>query len=134
MDIIITFPGGKKVNAEVNGMVIPTDQPKLQGGDGSAPSPFVHFLASIGTCAGVYVLSFCQERKIPTDNITLTERLEYTTEDGKSTLSKIILDINVPPDFPEKYHKALIKVADQCAVKKTMMNPPQFEIKTVVQR
>lgn len=134
MDIIITFPGGKKVNAEVNGMVIPTDQPKLQGGDGSAPSPFVHFLASIGTCAGVYVLSFCQERKIPTDNITLTERLEYTTEDGKSTLSKIILDINVPPDFPEKYHKALIKVADQCAVKKTMMNPPQFEITTVVQR
>ena len=133
MDITITFPGGKKVNAEVNGMIIPTDQPKLQGGDNSAPSPFMHFLASIGTCAGIYVLSFCQERKIPTDRITLTERLEYTTEDGKSKLSKIVLDINVPPDFPEKYHKALIKVADQCAVKKTMMNPPQFEIKTVVQ-
>jgi putative redox protein len=133
MDITITFPGGKKVNAELNGMIIPTDQPKLQGGDNSAPSPFMHFLASIGTCAGIYVLSFCQERKIPTDSITLTERLEYTTEDGKSKLSKIVLDINVPPDFPEKYHKALIKVADQCAVKKTMMNPPQFEIKTVVQ-
>jgi putative redox protein len=133
MDITITFPGGKKVNAEVNGMVIPTDQPKLQGGDNSAPSPFMHFLASIGTCAGIYVLSFCQERKIPTDRITLTERLEYITEDGKSKLSKIVLDINVPPDFPEKYHKALIKVADQCAVKKTMMNPPLFEIKTVVQ-
>jgi putative redox protein len=133
MDITITFPGGKKVNAEVNGMVIPTDQPKLQGGDNSAPSPFLHFLASIGTCAGIYVLSFCQERKIPTDRITLSERLEYTTVDGKSTLSKNVLDINVPPDFPEKYHKALIKVADQCAVKKTMMNPPLFEIKTVVQ-
>jgi ribosomal protein S12 methylthiotransferase accessory factor len=132
MDITITFPGGKKVNAEVNGMVIPTDQPKLQGGDGTAPSPFAHFLASIGTCAGIYVLSFCQERKIPTDQITLTERLEYTSEDGKSKLSKIVLDINVPPDFPEKYRNALIKVADQCAVKKAMMNPPQFEIKTVV--
>lgn len=132
MDITITFPGGKKVNAEVNDMVIPTDQPKLQGGDGTAPSPFAHFLASIGTCAGIYVLSFCQERKIPTDKITLTERLEYTTDDGKSKLSKIVLEINVPPDFPEKYRNALIKVADQCAVKKTMMNPPQFEINTVV--
>lgn len=132
MDITITFPGGKKVNAEINGMVIPTDQPKLQGGDGTAPSPFAHFLASFGTCAGIYILSFCQERKIPTDNITLTERLEYTTVDGKSTLSKIMLDINVPPDFPEKYHNALIKVADQCAVKKVIMAPPQFEIKTVV--
>lgn len=133
MDITITFPGGKKVNAEVNGMIIPTDQPKLQGGDNSAPSPFAHFLASIGTCAGIYVLSFCQERKIPTDRITITERLEYSTEDGKSKLSTIVLDINVPPDFPEKYRNALIKVADQCAVKKAMMNPPRFEIKTVVQ-
>src|SRR5574341_674850 len=133
MDITITFPGGKKVNAEVNDMVIPTDQPKLQGGDGSAPSPFAHFLASIGTCAGIYVLSFCQERKIPTDKITLTERLEYAVEDGKSKLSRIVLDINVPPDFPEKYRNALVKVADQCAVKKAMMNPPQFEIKTAVQ-
>jgi ribosomal protein S12 methylthiotransferase accessory factor len=133
MDITITFPGGKKVNAEVNGMIIPTDQPKLQGGDNSAPSPFAHFLASIGTCAGIYVLSFCQERKIPTDRITITERLEYSTEDGKSKLSTIVLDINVPQDFPEKYRNALIKVADQCAVKKAMMNPPRFEIKTVVQ-
>jgi ribosomal protein S12 methylthiotransferase accessory factor len=135
MEIMVTFPGGKKVDAEVNGMVITTDQPKLQGGEGTAPSPFVHFLASIGTCAGIYVLSFCQERGIPTDKITLLERLEYTTtEDGKSILSKILLDINVPPDFPEKYHKALLKVADQCAVKKTILHPPQFEIKTNVRQ
>ncbi len=135
MDIKITFPGGKKVNAEVNGMVIPTDQSKLDGGEASAPSPYLHFLASIGTCAGIYVLSFCQERKIPTENITLTERLEFATNpEGKSFLDTIAIDINVPPDFPEKYHKALIKVADQCAVKKAIMHPPKFAINTVVQR
>ena len=135
MEITITFPGNKKVNAEVNGMVIPTDQTKLDGGEGSAPSPFLHFLASFGTCAGIYVLSFCKERGIPTENVTLTERLEYgTTPEGKSFLDTIALDINVPPDFPEKYHKALIKVADQCAVKKTILHPPKFAIKTVVQQ
>jgi ribosomal protein S12 methylthiotransferase accessory factor len=135
MEIRITFPGGKKVNAELNGMVIPTDQTKDEGGENSAPSPYLNFLASIGTCAGIYVLSFCQERKIPTDNITLTERLEYaTTPEGKSFLDTVVLDINVPPDFPEKYHKALIKVADQCAVKKVIMHPPKFAINTVVQR
>jgi putative redox protein len=132
MEITVSFPGGKKVNAEINGMIITTDQPKLQGGEGTAPTPFAHFLASIGTCAGIYVLSFCQERVIPTDQITLQERLEYaTSDDGKSKLSKIIVDINVPHDFPAKYHKALVKVADQCAVKKTIMDPPQFVINTV---
>jgi ribosomal protein S12 methylthiotransferase accessory factor len=135
MEITITFPGGRKVNAEMNGMVIRTDQPIKEGGEGTAPSPFVHFLASIGTCAGIYVLSFCQERNISTDKITLSQRLEYNkTEDGKSQLSKILLDINVSPEFPENYYKALVKVAEQCTVKKTIMNPPQFEIKTVVKR
>jgi len=135
MDIRITFPGGKKVNAEVNGLVIPTDQTKLDGGDNSAPSPYFHFIASIGTCAGSYILSFCQERKIPIDNITLTERLEFaTTPEGKTYLDTIAIDINVPPDFPDKYHKALIRVADQCAVKKAILRPPKFAINTVVQR
>ena len=133
MEIQISFPGGKKVNAEVNGMIIPTDQPVAQGGEGSAPSPYLLFLASLGTCAGIYVLSFCRERNIPTEHISLTQRLEYAqTPDGRSSLDTIAIDINVPADFPEKYHNALIKVADQCAVKKTIMNPPKFAIKTVV--
>jgi putative redox protein len=128
-------PGGKKVDAEVNGMVIHTDQPKLEGGDDSAPGPYLHCLASIGTCAGIYVLSFCRERKIPTDNVTLTERLVFaTTAEGKSFLDSIAIDINVAPGFPEKYLKALIRVVDQCHVKKTIMHPPKFAINTVVQR
>ena len=135
MEIKVTFPGGKKVNADVNGLVITTDQPVKYGGEGSAPSPFEHFLASIGTCAGIFVLSFCQERKIPTENISLVERLEYgTTPEGKPFLDKIVIEIIVPPDFPEKYHNALIKVADQCAVKKAIMAPPKFEVKTAVRQ
>src|SRR5512135_2092491 len=124
MEIKITFPGNKKVYAEVNGQIIPTDQPVIQGGDGTAPSPFVHFLASIGTCAGIYVLAFCRERNIPTEHLTLTERLVYANDaEGRPFLETIAIDINVPPDFPEKYHKALVRVADQCAVKKAIANP-----------
>ena len=52
----ITFPGNKKVDAEFNGFTIKTDQPVNQGGVGSAPTPFETFLASLGTCAGIYVL------------------------------------------------------------------------------
>jgi ribosomal protein S12 methylthiotransferase accessory factor len=135
MEIKITFPGGKKVNAEINGFIIHTDQPLKYGGEGSAPSPFEHFLASIGTCAGFYVLSFCDKREISTEKISLVQRLEYgKTENGKTFIEKIVIEIIVPPAFPEKYHKALIKVADHCAVKKTIMNPPKFEIKTIVRK
>jgi ribosomal protein S12 methylthiotransferase accessory factor len=123
------------VNAEFNGSTINTDQAVKDGGEGSAPSPYEHFLASIGTCAGIYVLSFCEKRNIPTEHISLIQRVEYGKKDeGKTFLEKIVIEIIVPPAFPEKYHKALIKVADQCAVKKTIMNPPQFEVKTIVQQ
>ena len=66
-EMIVTFGGGKKVNAEFNGFTIATDQAIYAGGEGAAPEPFSLFLASIGTCAGIFVLSFCQSRGIPTD-------------------------------------------------------------------
>ncbi len=79
------------------------------------------------------MLSFCEERKIPTEHVSLIQRLEYgKTEEGKTFIEKIVIEILVPPDFPEKYHKALIKVAEQCSVKKAIMNPPKFEVKTTV--
>ncbi len=135
MDIKITFPGGKKVYAEINGMVIKTDQPKEYGGEGTAATPFLHFLASIGTCAGIYVLGFCQERNIPTEGISINQQMQYIpVEDGKMKLDKIILDIIVPSDFPEKYLKAIVRVADQCAVKKTIINPPAFEVRANIKK
>jgi len=129
MEIKVTFPGGKKVNAEMNGMVVPTDQPVEQGGEGSAPSPFIYFLASLGTCAGIYVLSFCQQRQIATEGMFLTQQMEFETdESGKSRLSRLTLDIMLPAGFPEKYLNAIVKTAELCTVKKVLMDPPEFVI------
>ncbi len=131
MEMKITFPGGKKVNAELNGIVIPTDQPLESGGEGSAPSPFSYFLASLGTCAGIYVLSFCQQRGISTEGMSLTQQTEYVlTEDGNKRLDKVAIEIQLPPGFPEKYRNAIVKTAELCAVKKVIMNPPEFVITT----
>lgn len=129
MDINVTFPGGKKVDAHVNDFTIKTDQSPMGGGDGTAPEPYVLFLSSLATCAGIYVLGFCQNRGIDTEGITLTQR-HYAGPSGG--IGKIELMINVPDSFPEKYHDALIRVASQCAVKKTLENPPIIETKTVV--
>ena len=129
MDMKITFPGGKKVNAEMNGIIIPTDQPAEDGGEGSAPSPFSYFLASLGTCAGIYVLSFCQVRDIATEGLLLNQKMEFApTEDGKNRLARVIVEITLPLGFPEKYRNAIIKTAELCAVKKAIMDPPEFVI------
>jgi ribosomal protein S12 methylthiotransferase accessory factor len=131
MELTVTFPGGLRVDAESGPFVIKTDQPARGGGDGSAPTPFTLFLASIGTCAGIYVLGFCQQRGLPTDGIRIVQRIESSaTKPGM--VGKVMLDIEVPASFPEKYYEALVRAADQCAVKKHLESPPQFEVKTVV--
>lgn len=131
--ITVTFGGGKKVNASSKGLIIQTDQSVKNGGEGSAPEPFELFLASLATCAGIYVLGFCQNRELPTAGITLTQEHEYIQDEkGKSILSRVSIRIHVPPDFPEKYHEALVRVADKCLVKKTILNPPEFDIETVI--
>jgi putative redox protein len=131
MEMKITFPGGNKVNAEFNGRTIATDQPLAAGGEGTAPTPFDYFLASLGTCAGIYVLSFCQQRQIATEGLALTQRMEFsTTKDGKERLAKVAIDICLPPGFPEKYRNAIVKTAELCTVKKVLMDPPEFAIST----
>lgn len=125
----IVFSGNKKVDAIFNGHVVKTDQPVQAGGDGTAPAPFDLFLASIGTCAGIYVLGFCQARGIPTDGIKLIQRMSYNFQ--KRLFDKIEIEIKLPPDFPEKYKAAVINAADNCAVKKHLQNPPEIVVKTV---
>ncbi|MFA5782794.1 MAG: OsmC family protein [Bacteroidales bacterium] len=131
MKIEISFAGNKKVNANVNGYIVKTDQPLKAGGDGNDPTPFELFFASLGTCAGIFVKTFCDQRKLPTDNIRLVEHIE--TDPINHTISKIKIEIILPPDFPEKYKNAVINAADLCAVKKLIQNPPKFEIFVTVQ-
>lgn len=130
MDMTIRFPGGARVDAEFNGLKVSTDQPRGAGGDCTAPTPFATFLASIGTCAGIYVLGFCQQRGLSTEGITLTQ---HTHSDPVTHLIKDIeLDIHVPASFPAKYHEALVRSAAQCTVKKHLEHPPAFQLHTVV--
>ncbi len=130
MEMLIDFPQGLRVDAHFGKYHVLTDQPLTAGGADAAPTPFALFLASLGTCAGIYVLGFCKQRNIPTQNIRLIQRVSRDFATG--LVSNVQIEIQVPPDFPQKYHDALIRAASQCAVKKHLENPPQFEIVTKV--
>jgi putative redox protein len=126
MEMQIRFPGGKKVEALYDDMTVVTDQPLIDGGLGSAPSPFELFLASIGTCTGYYVLSFCQKNNIPTEKMKLTAR--FLKNPTTHLVENIQIVIQVPREFPEKYKNAVIKAAGVCAVKRHLEQPPQIDI------
>ena len=130
MEMEIYFDGQKKINANLNGQIIKTDQSLQGGGEGSAPEPFTLFLSSIGTCAGIYVKGFCDQRGIPSEGIKLIQKMNFNP--ATRLIDKIDIEIQIPKDFPEKYKDAVINAANLCAVKKHIQTPPVFDVYTKV--
>jgi putative redox protein len=124
----ITFDGEKVVTAHIDGHIIRTDQPLDNGGGNTAPAPFDLFLASIGTCAGIYVKSFCDKRQISTEGVKIIQSIEYKADNRIPAVIK--LDIQLPAGFPEKYRDAVINAAELCLVKKTINSQPEFQVIT----
>lgn len=130
MNMTITFPGGAAVDARFKGFTVHTDQTPEHGGGGTAPEPFDLFLASLGTCAGFYALRFCQQRAIDTAGLGVT--LSTAKDPGANRLRSVRLEIQLPPGFPEKYRDAIVRSADQCAVKRHILEPPELEVVAAV--
>lgn len=125
-ELRIGFPGGRKVDVHMEEMVINTDQPVKDGGQGSAPTPSQLFLASIASCAGYYALVFCQKRDIDTQGMGLEMRL--AKDDTTKLIRTMTLVLTLPDAFPEKYRPAILKAMDACWVKKHLVDPPRIEM------
>jgi ribosomal protein S12 methylthiotransferase accessory factor len=122
MQMTIDFPGGARVDASFGPFTVATDQPP----EASAPTPFSLFLASVGTCAGIYVLDFLRQRNLSTDGLRLVERV---VRGADGMVARIDIDVQLPEGFPEKYREAVVRAADQCTVKKHLVRPPDIVIR-----
>jgi len=104
----------------------PTAAPR--GRRGLAPQPFDLFLASIATCAGIYVKGFCDSRQIPTQGLGLEMRIER--DPATHRVARLAIEIRCRP-ASRRPTVSRDPRADQCAVKKHIFAPPEFEIRTV---
>lgn len=125
MEMTIGFPGGAQVDAGFKGFTVLTDQPPHGGGEGLAPAPFDLFWTSLGTCAGIYVLRFLQQRNIPTGDVKIILETQFDPE--RRMVGKVSFRVQLPEAFPEKYSKAIVNAINLCAVKKHIKAPPIFE-------
>lgn len=130
MEILVDFGGGMKVNAHFKNFTVHTDQAKKVGGDEIYPDPFSYFLSSLVSCAGFFVLRFCQSRNLSIEGIQLRAQCNYNNQ--THLVDNIHIEIEIPPTFPEKYAPALIRATHECSVKKALLNPPQIEVTTKV--
>jgi len=111
----VIFPGNKKVDIMFNQFTIKTDQSKDSGGEETAPEPFDLFIASLGSCAGIYAKSFCDARNLSTDQMHLL--VDVIFKEGQKQMEQIHMVLHANQEFPEKYIKPIIKAMNGCTVK-----------------
>ena len=71
-------------------------------------------------------MEVCQAREIPLEGMGLTMTCEW--DETKQACEKFNINLRLPPGFPDKYKRAVIRVMDLCAVKRHIVNPPEFII------
>ena len=124
--VAISFPGGKLVDARIGRFTIRTDQAESAGGYGSAPEPFDLFLASIGSCAGIFAWNFCQARGLSTQGMAL--RMHCERDPVRKRFTRITLELELPAGFPERYRDAIARAMELCSVKRHILEAPEFRI------
>lgn len=126
MEMKVYFPGNLRVSADYKGFTIETDQPAASGGDDSAPAPFDLFVASLGTCAGIFMLSFMKQRGIDPAGSGLSLMTE--ADPSKGTIGGVHVELHLPDGFPPKYEAAVVRAVEQCTVKRHLADPPVFSV------
>jgi len=123
----VSFPGGKRVDVHFGEYTVPTDQSVRHGGDGSAPEPFDYFFVSLLACVGIYALEFCRTREIPTEGLDVILQAERNRE--RRLYSPIRIIVRAPHGFPQKYRDALLRAVNLCAVKRHIVEQPEFDVR-----
>lgn len=129
MEIKVNFLDKLRLEAKFDDFTIIADQPIRYKGDGSAPGPFDYFLASSALCAAYFVKLYCDTRKIPTENIRLSQNNIVDPENRYKQTFKI--QVELPADISDKDRLGILRSIDRCTVKKAVQTGPEFVIEEV---
>lgn len=129
MEITVNFLKNLRLEAKFDDFTVTTDQPIRYKGDGSAPSPFDYFLASSALCAAYFVRVYCLARKIPTDDIRLSQNNIIDPENRYKQIFQI--DVELPESISDRDRAGILRSIDRCTVKKVVQENPDFKIETV---
>jgi ribosomal protein S12 methylthiotransferase accessory factor len=129
MEIKVNFLDKFRLEAKFDDFTVIADQPIRYKGDGSAPGPFDYFLASSALCAAYFVKLYCDARKIPIENIRLSQNNIVDPENRYQQIFKI--QVELPEDISANDRQGILRSIERCTVKKVVQAGPEFVIEEV---
>ena len=124
----IEYKGGLKFEINSGGHIIISDQPKENGGNNEGATPGELFVASLASCIGFYVVSYCKNAGIDASGLKITADYDHAP-DKPARIGTITIDVDLPAKVEDNRKPALMNAAKHCFIHNTIDNPPKIEIK-----
>jgi putative redox protein len=130
MKMEVDLQQGFLFKAVCGGQEVFTDQRAAEGGTDKAMTPAELFVASLGTCIGVYAVRFCKRHNLPTEGMKVF--LDWTVVKDPWRIGSIKTELHYPHPIAEEMKKGMLRMAEACFVHETILHPPQIvvELKT----
>lgn len=102
------------------------DQHQSEGGTDKALTPAELFVASLGTCIGVYAVRFCKRHNLPTAGLKVL--LDWTVVKDPWRIGSIRAEIHYPHDISDSEKKGLLRLAKACFIHETILHQPEIVV------
>lgn len=122
----VKHEGGVASSFNARGHRVLADVPEKMGGQDRGPTPVELFAGSLGSCIAFYVARWCTERDLPFEGFQI--ELDYLLDMEAHCIPVVNVRIEMPADFPEGRHDALLRVAEHCTVHNTICAVPKVNI------
>lgn len=127
--ITIRYASRDRLRIAVRGHELFTDQPVIDGGDDTAPTPTEMFVASLGACVAFYAERFLRRHDLTTDGLTVS--CAYRWADNPHRVGEIDVVVEAPGLTSDK-REAFARVIDRCSVHNTLLHPPAIRTELTV--
>lgn len=124
--IKVNYVKGDRLQIEIRGHELFTDQPVDDGGEDTAPTPTEVFVSSLTACVAFYAERFLRRNSLSTAGLSVAS--DYQWAESPHRVGEIDLVVGAPGLTPEK-QAAFLRVIEHCTVHNTLLHPPEIRLR-----
>jgi uncharacterized OsmC-like protein len=124
--VTVQHVDGDRFTIGIRDHLIAVDQPVIDGGEDTAPTPTELFVASLASCVAFYARRYLARHKLQTTGLRVTT--EYRMGSHPARVSDVRIGIEVDSAVPHDRREALLAVASHCTVHNTVTHPRAIDI------
>ena len=122
----VDYTGGIGFNVSARNHQVLVDLPQDKGGQDKGMTPPELFMASLGSCIGVYVVRYCQNAKLDATDLKID--LDWKLSDDKTKIAEISVVMSLPRADVGRRETAVLQAAHHCLIHNTILGNPQIHI------